>query len=478
MKSNYKFVVLISFFLLILSLGSSISYYVMSLKTTENQLKLHSLPLSVDNIYTDIQKHIIEPYLVASMMANDTFMKDWLVNEEDNSAKIQKYLDSIKNKYGMLTTFLVSKKTKNYYTQDGLLEQIKKDNPDNQWYFKFKNQNKSHEINLDFNQNITKDMIMFINFKILDENFHFLGATGVGIQMSYVKKMLTKFKEKYKLKVMFLDTKGNIVLSQNHVYGEVENIKDTKEYQTIKNKILTADTTLLEYSFLGSEYILNTKYIKELDSYLLVEAKLDDFTKETKNTFYTNLTISLSLAFIIAIIIINIVRTANKKLEDLAQKDTLTDIPNRRDFTNKIQNYIALVRRSKKPLTLLFMDLDDFKHVNDTFGHDVGDIALKEFAHIIKSNTRESDIYARWGGEEFILAFIDTTTDDAQKVAHKIRTILENSLKLKTLLGKSVTMSAGITNFVETDTLDTFISRADKAMYEAKESGKNRIKKA
>lgn len=101
------------------------------------QLRERSLPLTVDNIYTAIQKQIIEPNLVSSIMAHDTFLKDWLINHENDVDKISTYLDMIKNKHNMLVTFLVSEKTKNYYTANGLLEQVAEDNPNNAWYFSF-----------------------------------------------------------------------------------------------------------------------------------------------------------------------------------------------------------------------------------------------------------------------------------------------------------------------------------------------------
>ena len=182
------------------------------MNSMERQLKNQSLPLSIDNIYTDIQKHIIEPYLVASMMSNDTFMKDWLIHEEENTLKIQKYLDSIKNRYEMLVSFLVSEKSQNYYTQNGFIEKIDKNNKTNRWYFKFKDLEKKSEINLDLNDNIANSVIMFINFKIFDDNFNYLGATGVGIKISYINEMLQKFRENYQLKVIFLHKDGNIIL--------------------------------------------------------------------------------------------------------------------------------------------------------------------------------------------------------------------------------------------------------------------------
>jgi len=477
MKSNYKIVVLISFFLLLLSVGSSLSYYMVSMKSMKKQLKTQSLPLSVDNIYTDIQKHIIEPYLVSSMMASDTFMKDWLVNEEENTLKITKYLDSIKNRYGMLVSFLVSEKSQNYYTQNGLVEKVSNENSINKWYFDFKELEKNHEINLDLNNNISDSVIMFINFKILDDNFNYLGATGVGIKISYINEMLKRFRTKYKLKVMFLDKSGNVILAESHKYGTVENIDQREEYTKLKELILANEASQIEYKYNNSNYILNTKYIEELDIHLLVEAKLDDFTQDTRKNFYINFAISLLFTFIIAIIIIKIIRDYNKKLEHLAKHDALTNISNRRNFRDALEHYIALSKRNQEPLALLFLDIDNFKTVNDKYGHAVGDVVLKEVAHILKTNSRDSDICARWGGEEFVLGFMDTDIDTSYEIAEKIRRILEANTKLQDLVGNSITISGGITLYDKKESIDNFISRADSAMYEAKDAGKNKIVK-
>ena len=475
MESRYKIVVIISFLLLTLSVGISFVNYTISMESTQNQLKTQSLPLSIDNIYTEIQKHMIEPFLVASMMANDTFVKDWIKQEEETVEKIQRYLGSIKNKYGMLAAFLVSDKTLNYYTNDGFIEKVEKSNKRNKWYFEFKNIPKHHEINLDLNEHLTNTLIMFINFKMFDDNFNYLGATGVGIKISYINEMLKMFKTNYKLNVSFLDKNGNIILNRNHKQDKIINIDSINELTPYKDKILSKKQNIIEYEKDGYKYLLHTKYIEELHIHLLVEAKLDDFTHDTKNTFYLNMSISFILTFIITLIIITVISDYHKKLERLANYDDLTQIPNRRNFQEKFEYILSLNKRNKQPISLLFIDLDDFKNINDNFGHHVGDEILKEFSLILKRNIRKTDLYTRWGGEEFIIAFIDTSSDEAVHISNKIREAMKNSIKVKLLIHNSSTISCGVTQCKEEDTIDSLITRADKAMYEAKASGKNRV---
>jgi diguanylate cyclase (GGDEF)-like protein len=163
------------------------------------------------------------------------------------------------------------------------------------------------------------------------------------------------------------------------------------------------------------------------------------------------------------------------KLENLADFDSLTQIPNRRNFDKQFEQFILLHKRNERPLSLVFMDIDDFKSINDELGHEAGDKVLIQTANILKNNVRKTDLIARWGGEEFVVAFIDTDIDEAHLITHKIREALANDQEIKNTINKSVTASFGLTICNEYDTVDSIASRADKAMYKAKDEGKNRV---
>lgn len=462
--------------LLILSTVLSVINYVVSIDSTQSQLKNQSLPLSIDNIYTDIQKHIIEPYLVSSMMANDTFLKDWLQHKEEDSIKIINYLDTIKNKYKMLSTFLISEKTKKYYTSSSMLEILDESKKENQWYFKFKDTAYEHEINLDYNTNIDNSLIMFINYKIFDKNFHLLGVTGIGLKISYINDMLKMFRQRYNLNVYFFNSNGEMVLTETKNLPTIT-IDEMDGLRQNRDKIIFKEPIMLEYTKNNEEYILTTKYIKELDLYLVVEAKLDDFMGNVRETFYFNLIVSLIITAFVAYIILLSFRKYQKQLEILAQNDVLTDLLNRRSFSRELNIHLKLYHRNKSPISVLYIDIDDFKNINDTLGHHVGDMVLKRFSKLLVENSRETDLISRWGGEEFLIAFIDTNLEDANVISNKLCNLVANDLELQRIVSSKVTASFGLVTFSINDTDETFISRADKAMYEAKNSGKNKVVK-
>ncbi len=161
-----------------------------------------------------------------------------------------------------------------------------------------------------------------------------------------------------------------------------------------------------------------------------------------------------------------------EKLKLLSQTDQLTQIYNRVKFHDALNQEIARIRRYETDLSLIMLDLDHFKQVNDTHGHDVGDDVLVNLTLLVKECIRETDIFARWGGEEFMVLLPHTNLHNAAQLAERIRTHVEHN-HFKTV-GK-VTSSFGVTQFVLADNAESFIKRVDRALYKAKQKGRNRV---
>lgn len=473
-KKNFKIVFTVSVLLISLSITISLINFVVSLQSTQQELVERSLPLSVDNIYSEIQTQVIGPGLVSSMMANDTFVRDWLIHDEENQEKITQYLARIKNKYGMFVTFLVSEKTQNYYTHNGLLERISPHKEDNKWYFRFKNIESDHEINIDTNSEIDNTLFLFMNYKIFDENYQLIGVTGIGHKISYVDEMLKRFRRQFKFNVYFVDENGHIVISES-LEKKPHDLASHSSLGKLKDQLISTESVVLKYQHNGTDYLIKTKYIPELDLYLLVEAKLDDFINDVENTFYINLAISLMVTMIVTLLVLLSIRGYHRKLEYLATSDTLTELLNRRAFEERFQKYHSLAKRTQAPLSVLFFDIDDFKDINDALGHHTGDLVLKRIALLMQTHLREDDLSARWGGEEFIVALINTDLSTASIVAEKLRKAIEQDPEMNRLLDHPVTASFGLSLCVYDQSINHAIIEADHAMYESKQKGKNQI---
>jgi len=162
----------------------------------------------------------------------------------------------------------------------------------------------------------------------------------------------------------------------------------------------------------------------------------------------------------------------NKELEYNATMDFLTDLYNRRKSDEILENEWERYKRYKRNFSIIILDIDDFKNINDKYGHNVGDKILNEFAGILKENVRKTDKIGRWGGEEFLIVCPESNLEESLIVAEKIRTgICKNKFEVDEL----ITGSFGISTAKEKESIYELVSKADEAMYIAKNKGKNRI---
>jgi len=165
-------------------------------------------------------------------------------------------------------------------------------------------------------------------------------------------------------------------------------------------------------------------------------------------------------------------KKVNELLESQASTDPVTGILNRRKFSEVLETELVGARRYGTRLALILFDIDHFKSINDTFGHDVGDMALKEVADLVSDTIRRTDIFARFGGEEFVILVHNNDTMTGCKLAEKIRSRLcEHDFPQVGM----VTCSFGVAQLNAEDTAETLIRRADEAMYAAKHAGRNRV---
>jgi len=166
-------------------------------------------------------------------------------------------------------------------------------------------------------------------------------------------------------------------------------------------------------------------------------------------------------------------KKAKEKIEDLSMTDSLTQIKNRRFFDFQLSRDLLQSSRYNTPLTLYIMDIDNFKSINDRFGHQVGDEILVRFGQIVNQCLRDADWAARYGGEEFVVVLPMTTTDGALASAERVRALVEK--ELATIEGETHTISIGLATFQGKKSMAELIKFADDALYVAKGNGKNKV---
>ncbi|MDB2562412.1 diguanylate cyclase [Sulfurimonas sp.] len=164
---------------------------------------------------------------------------------------------------------------------------------------------------------------------------------------------------------------------------------------------------------------------------------------------------------------------SQEKVKSMSYIDELTQIYNRKAYNERIKELLSTHKRYKKSFAIMMYDIDNFKHINDTYGHKAGDEVLIEMSSLVKSNIRINDFLFRVGGEEFIILFTEIKLEDAKLVAEKIRRKIEEEL-IKLYYG-DVTISSGLCEVSDSDKEDTIFKRVDALLYNAKRTGKNKV---
>lgn len=232
---------------------------------------------------------------------------------------------------------------------------------------------------------------------------------------------------------------------------------------------------------------MNTKIAtsNKLFTYLLY-ISLSSFFTAILNIIHTKFVLKIEFtatAFVIPLLagilfgaMLAHIKILSEQLGKLAFTDSLTHIYNRLHFAHFLDAEIDKVKRYGGTFSIIFFDLDYFKDVNDNYGHLVGDTVLEEITKIVSSANRSADIFARYGGEEFIILTPETDLNGALIHAERLRNDIE---KFEFQTVGHVTSSFGVTEFkAETDTVESLLDRVDKALYLAKEYGRNRVEKS
>lgn len=333
-------------------------------------------------------------------------------------------------------------------------------------------------------------------------NKMFVGSVEVSYSFDAIQKILEKTHPAYYQVILskkvvegtvFNDEQTNYVestISKNHYLdNDLDKNSNTKYSKniitTIENKIAPEAVKLfpnnvpftLTAEVDGKSYLI---LFNPLESFshkkigYIITYVYDPYLRSIEEHFWQLIVAPLIiipiLIFLLTLVIYQL-RLNSVRLKQMANYDSLTNISNRNSLSSKIQYIMASAKRYSEPLSVIFFDIDHFKKINDTFSHEYGDKALIELAQLIQKNLRESDLFGRWGGEEFLIVLPNTELDNAVTIADKLRKLIE---KYPFPHG-SVTCSFGIAQWTRDETQEEWINRADKMLYVAKESGQNQV---
>ena len=286
-----------------------------------------------------------------------------------------------------------------------------------------------------------------------------------------IKQRLQKFMDIQQSMVFLIDDNNKIKYANKtflNFFG-YENLEEfNANEKNIDEKFIQNDIY-----FHSSKVPENSYWIKEIQKYppdsQVISLLSSSFEPEV---FQVNLSNYSKHSYIVNLTNISANMKKRLEFESKATKDKLTGLHNREYFNTKINTFIEEISKNDNKLGIIIYDIDKFKSINDTYGHNRGDVVLKQFAKISLNAISNNDLLVRWGGEEFIVATLVNDAKEVSTLAEEIRVAIENSYFEEV---EKVTASFGATIHETTDTITDTINRADKLLYQAKKSGRNKV---
>jgi len=473
-RRKVYFVAALTLLMVLGFLATSLTSYFVAQDSLSRNISEQMLPLTSDNIYSEIQRDLLRPVLISSVMSADSFFHDWVAGGETDPGRMQAYLKGIQQEYQTITAFFVSEHTYQYYHPDGILKTVSETAPEDEWYFRSRAMRTPFEINVDGDTADRSRVSIFINFRVVDAGGNLLGVTGVGLSVTAVIDLINVYQKRYGRSIYFVDTEGNVAL--NGGGDSPLRLQDRPGIGSISTAILSNPSTALSYTGAAGETVyVNSRLVPEFDWYLIVEQRSHAEEERIQDALLFNTGLSLAIMTLVLLIAHFTLKAYQGRLEAMATTDSLTGAANRHVFDVVFEQVAKAAVRKDKPLSLICLDIDHFKLVNDTFGHQAGDLVIRAVADAIREHAGPAGTLCRWGGEEFLLLMEGCTVAQATQTAEAIREAVKSQIVSFGRQDIRVTISCGVGRYRPGEELFSLIARVDAALYRAKNEGRDRV---
>jgi diguanylate cyclase (GGDEF)-like protein len=311
----------------------------------------------------------------------------------------------------------------------------------------------------------------FVNYRVADREGNSVGVTEAGL--TTLRSMMDSYGDGTDRRVYFVDAAGTLKLAGDSI--ETAAIGEQFGIGAIAAEILSgAAEQRLSYERDGRTMLVNSRFVEELGWYLVVEQDDRASVQPLRTTLIWNIGIGAVIAAGVLYVALVAVRRHHRRLEYAASTDGLTGIANRLAGEERLADALSEAGRKQRPVSVLILDLDQFKLINDEFGHPVGDRVIRSVATVAAGSVRSTDRVIRWGGEEFLIVLRSCALADAEMLAERIRQRIETE-HFRSADLPPVTVSIGVGEWVDGEDRESLIARVDAALYRAKRQGRNRI---
>lgn len=466
--------------LLALGFGSSaLISYLAARASIDTQIAETTLPLSAETIDAELEGQLFQKVAVARAMAANTFLEQWLEGGEADPARVIAYLKGVRAEIGATTAFLVSEASGRYYHPDGILKRVSSGDRRDVWYYRFRADPAPFEINIDRDTADQNRVTAFINQKIRDPQGRLLGVIGIGVEVQALTSLLRHMEQRYSSEVLFSDSKGRILLSSagNAISGP-QALAELPGLRPHVDRILSQASTAFHDSHGGHQIFINSRRLPELDWWLLVLQRTGPNQGGILTTLLNNLLIALFITLVVLWLANLTIGDYQRRLELLATTDQLTGHLNRMAFAPLFAALTQAAVRRGEALSALLVDIDHFKAINDSQGHPVGDRAIQHVCERMAERIRSGGHLFRWGGEEFLVLLPACESEAAERLAWDLCETMPTEPLCDEGIRLPITVSIGLTAWRPGEDQQALLARADRALYQAKQAGRNRVERA
>lgn len=460
------FIIVISLLIFIVIQMNEGSYFQeLAMEQAINDVELTALDLNSQ--ITDIST---EQRVVSQMMANDIFLKGWCADETadadtEHAQLLYSYLKAYQEKYDYDIVFFVSNKTYNYYYNDGLNKVISPEDDFDAWYFNFLDLNQEYDIQIDHDEVNDYSVSLFVNCIVEDINGNTLGVVGAGQEIDDFESSVEHLMDNLDVStgIVNIGNAHNSFTGSSGAYMTVEDAMDTFN--------LSADDITMEvgnegYTWTDGYLCTTILHNSDLNWNIIVQKDTQEFVNALLRQTYSRVSFLFMLILVFIIICIVLLVKLNTATRTHENTDELTGLMNSKLFNETFERDKKKLFINSRKTSLFILDIDNFKHFNDTYGHLYGNTVIATMGVKLKEAVGDKGIVSRWGGDEFVGA-LSMNADEAKVLLDELL------INIKQLDTKSpLSFSCGIANINSHMTLVDNLKMADDALYKSKNTGK------
>lgn len=458
--------ILILFAVVVISIVTLVHFSVSKIVAEQSRAQQRSISPALSLIVDQLLK----PLHISQTLVEAKELKDLMKSSDIDEKAVLAMLKRLEEEFGM-GFFIASDISRTQYNSNGTTLELKEETVD--WFFRYKAGDK--DAIADIGQ--WADPQFYIDLKVFDDDGKFVGFFGTSKRLDSFVEIFEQYKTEHSYDFIFVDQDNNIALS-----SDPELIVDKTTFKTLesldwyvgidKEKLPNQSLNNVLVSVAGQDALVAEVNIDPFGWTMYLLTPLQERQTEISRSFIISIVTLLVLIFALFVVIYHLLYYFKKDMQKNFQTDPLTKLPNR----NKVELRYAELQDRKQAVGVVLIDIDNFKDVNDTHGHNAGDVVLRQISTTLQNELREGDVIGRWGGEEFVLLLPDTTPDQSFEVAQKLRERLAGMTATMGSITIQITASFGVSHTEVNRPLTEVLGYADDALYQAKRDGRNLVR--